>query len=150
MMPQQPLHACMFPKSRGNTNFTSVSNPYHLEIEGRQIVGTAGQNIKDIHRYSNVDNALDALRMTLTWSHIAPTCPDTLACYPYYQSDPFIMTELPHIYFAGNCEKFESELLQKTDGSKTRLICIPNFKETKTGVLVNLKDLKVTALHVDC
>lgn len=150
MMPQQPIHACMFPKSRANSNFMSVSNPYQFQIDGRQIIGTSGQNIKDILAFSKLEDSLHALRATLTWSHIAPTCPDTLACYPYYQTDPFIINETPHIYFAGNCEAFQTGMYEAKDGRKTRLVCVPIFSETKTGVLVNLKDLEARPFYINC
>lgn len=150
MMPQQPMHACMFPQSRTNSNFNSVSNPYQVEIDGRQIIGTAGQNVADIQKFSKIEDPIEALRATLQWSHIAPTCPDTLACYPYYQTDPFIINGLPHIYFAGNCETFRTDFYENGTGGKTRLICVPVFSESKVGVLVNINNLEVHTLHLDC
>jgi DNA polymerase delta subunit 2 len=68
--------------------------------------------VQDIDRYSKVCDPMEGLRKTLTWSHIAPTCPDTLACYPFYEKDPFIIEECPHVYFAGNMPKFETELFE--------------------------------------
>jgi hypothetical protein len=34
------------------------------------------------------------------------------ACYPYYQEDPFIISECPDIYFAGNQPQFQSKLYE--------------------------------------
>lgn len=34
------------------------------------------------------------------------------ACYPYYQEDPFIISEYPDIYFAGNQPHFQSKLYE--------------------------------------
>ena len=35
------------------------------------------------------------LEDSLRWRHMAPTAPDTLACYPFYIEDPFILSETP-------------------------------------------------------
>lgn len=34
------------------------------------------------------------------------------ACYPFYDRDPFLLTETPHVYFAGNQPAFETRLLK--------------------------------------
>ena len=141
MLPQQPLHMCMFPKSSQFKAFKSVPNPYVCEIAGRMIMGSSGQNIQDIDRYSNVSDNLVALRNTLIWSHIFPTAPDTTPCYPYFEQDPFVITECPHIYFAGNAKEFQTELYEGSNGSKTRLVCVPSFQATQTVAVINLRTL---------
>lgn len=30
-------------------------------------------------------------------------------CYPFYQKDPFILSECPHVYFSGNAPKYQSK-----------------------------------------
>lgn len=30
-----------------------------------------------------------------------------LGCYPFYQKDPFIMEECPHVYFSGNAPSYQ-------------------------------------------
>lgn len=115
MLPQQPFHHCLFPKSAVNRAFNGVPNPYQFEIEGRLILGTSGQNINDIRKYTTIDDPIECMKSTLKWSHVAPTCPDTLPCYPYFDVDPFIISQCPHVYFSaqndGNfrTEVFESE-----------------------------------------
>lgn len=37
-------------------------------------------------------------------------CPPS-GCYPFYKSDPFILTHCPHVYFCGNAPSFRSKLL---------------------------------------
>ncbi|KFQ32111.1 DNA polymerase delta subunit 2, partial [Mesitornis unicolor] len=71
-------------------------------------LGTSGQNVSDIFKYSSMDDYLEILEWTLLAGHI----PDTLGCYPFYKSDPFILTECPHVYFCGNAPRFQSKLLQ--------------------------------------
>jgi hypothetical protein len=49
-------------------------------------------------RYMEAESALDLMESTLTWRHIAPTVPDTLAAYPFKDDDPFILDQCPHVY----------------------------------------------------
>ena len=43
-----------------------------------RILGTAGQPVEDIYRYSEMEDRLAMLENTLVWGHTAPTAPDTL------------------------------------------------------------------------
>ncbi|KAM7342481.1 DNA polymerase delta subunit 2 [Cochliomyia hominivorax] len=143
MLPQQPFHSCMFPLASKHQNFQSVPNPYACSIDKALVVGTAGQNVKDLIRCTAIEKPLEGLRFTLKWGHIAPTAPDTLACYPYIDSDPFIMRECPHIYFAGNCNEFATDLYEGSKkGQKTRLVCVPSFAKTQSIALINLDNLE--------
>ena len=115
MLPQQPFHHCMFPKSAVNKSFNGVPNPYQFEIEDRLMLGTSGQNIDDIRKFTTIDDPIECMKNTLKWSHVAPTCPDTLPCYPYYNEDPFIISKCPHVYFcAQNDEIFKTESFTST------------------------------------
>ena len=44
----------------------------------RSFLGTSGQNVCDIKRYSSMDDHLEILENTLRLRHLAPTAPDTL------------------------------------------------------------------------
>jgi len=163
--PQQPLHSCVLPHSSsfGEELFQRTTNPYAADIGNALIMGSDGRNVINVRRFTydsakitNADknekaeipmiSCLDALEQTLRCSHIAPTAPDSLHCYPFYDEDPFVIEECPNIYFAGNCPAFESKLIEGKSGSgdqKTtcRLICVPSFAETGEVVLVNLDTL---------
>ncbi|XP_052896752.1 DNA polymerase delta subunit 2 isoform X2 [Anopheles moucheti] len=141
MLPQQAMHHCLFPRSVQFSSFKGVSNPYAFELADRYVIGTSGQNVLDVMRYSKIDCPLEALKATLRWSHIVPTAPDTLPCYPYYQKDPFIIDECPHVYFAGNVGKFMTEMWTGANGQKTRLICVPSFSESQSIAVVNLRTM---------
>lgn len=112
MLPQQPMHHCMFPATARCGAFKCVTNPYEFKIEERLVLGTSGQNVTNIQKYSNIDDALAALRSIARWSHLAPTSPDTLPCYPYYNTDPFVIKQSPHVLFAGNCGEFKTDLFE--------------------------------------
>ncbi|XP_075210012.1 DNA polymerase delta subunit 2-like [Lycorma delicatula] len=144
-IPQQPLHYCMFPKASKFNSLNGVTNPYCFQIEDRLVIGTSGQPITDISLYSDLTDSLNILESTLKWGHLAPTAPDTLSCYPYYDDDPFILDSQPDIYFAGNQPKFETKIIDVNcnDGSvhKTRLVCVPRFADSKTLAVINLSSL---------
>lgn len=143
MMPQQPLHPCMLPQARVMSNFTCATNPYEAEVEGRHILGCAGQNLKDIKKNCKLGDSLAALKHSLLWAHMAPTCPDTLPGYPYNGDDPFVIRRAPHVYFAGNCDKFSTETM-----NQTRLVCVPEFSTSGSAVLLNLKNFECKLIRL--
>ncbi|XP_064637842.1 DNA polymerase delta subunit 2-like isoform X2 [Lineus longissimus] len=146
VMPQQPLHKCMFPQATVYPTMHSVTNPYDCSVDGIRFLGTSGQNVTDIHRYSRLDDRLEILENLLTWGHLAPTAPDTLGCYPYYDEDPFILTESPHVYFAGNQPEYRTKVCKGDRGQEVLLVCVPNFSTTGTCVLVNLRSMECSPL----
>lgn len=141
MLPQQPMHHCMFPKCTVSKAFHGVTNPYECRIEDRVILGTSGQNVDNVAKFSKIVDPLEILKSLLTWSHLAPTCPDTLPCYPYYAKDPFILSTCPHVLFSGNASEYKSALHIGSDGQRTRLVSVPSFAQTQSVVVVNLRTL---------
>ncbi|XP_039212426.1 DNA polymerase delta subunit 2 [Crotalus tigris] len=140
-LPQQPLHRCMFPLSNGYTTLQLVTNPYQANIDGVRFLGTSGQNVSDIFKYSSMSDYLEILEWTLRIGHVSPTAPDTLGCYPFYKTDPFIFSDCPHIYFCGNAPAFKSKEVKGEDGQKVLLVTLPDFSTTHTACLINLCDL---------
>lgn len=141
-LPQQPLHRCMFPLSSAYPTLQLASNPYQADIDGVRFLGTSGQNVSDIQKYSSLDSHLEILEETLRLRHLAPTAPDTLGCYPFYLKDPFILEECPHVYFSGNAPTFESKLIKGADGQEVLLVTVPEFCSTQMACLVNLRTLE--------
>lgn len=122
-IPQQPLHAALFPQSRAYAAppipksgpiskpskpekskptpadafpFHPATNPAYLSLNGHLLLATAGQTIHDIEKYlapHAYDSPIDLLEATLRWRNIAPTAPDTLWCYPYQTGDPFVIRD---------------------------------------------------------
>jgi len=149
IIPQQPLHKCLLPHSFKHNTFQCVSNPYFFKIGGLTFLGTSGQNIDNLERYLVINNKLSVMEKTLEWSHLAPTAPDQLPCYPFDNTDPFIITQLPHVYFVGNQKEFKTKFIQGENGEKVRLIMVPSFAETQTVVLFNLKTLEASPIIFD-
>ena len=82
---------------------------------------------------------IGALANTLLWRHLAPTAPDTLACFPATEADPFALgggggvSPLPDLLFSGNASAFGTAVI-----GGTRVVTVPSFATTRTVVLVNL------------
>ncbi|XP_073506978.1 DNA polymerase delta subunit 2 isoform X2 [Phyllobates terribilis] len=142
ILPQQPLHRCMFPQSAPFSTLQLVTNPYEADIDGVRFLGSAGQNISDIYRYSSMRDYLEILEWTLQVGHMCPTAPDTLGCYPFYKSDPFILHTCPHVYFCGSAPKFSCKEVTGAEGQRVLLLTVPDFSTTQTACLVNLRTLK--------
>ena len=88
-----------------------VTNPHEFETDGVAFLGTSGQNVADVLRYSEGDNACAALARILEWGHLVPTAPDTLAAYPFATDDPFVLRACPHVLFAGNQHAFATRMV---------------------------------------
>lgn len=176
-LPQQVLHPCLFTHSSRFDSLGLVTNPYDTKVDGCHFLGHSGQPVFDILRQTqwsdhpeeegeetttpasamDVEGAEDAtstdamkaLLKTLKWGHLCPTAPDTLSCYPFTDSDPFVIQyqEAPHVYFAGNQEKFESVLVEGQDKQyRTRVVCVPSFHKTGEVVLVDISSLEASVV----
>lgn len=150
-MPQQQMHRSIFGQNSGyvGSAVQTLTNPAWLELEGLRILGTAGQNIDDIAKYSaeGVDT-LDTMAKTMTWQNIVPTAPDTLYCYPFDDSDPFTLTETPHVYFAGNQAEAGSRKVQ-VGSYNVQCVSVPSFHETGEIVLVDLATAEVKVVKME-
>ncbi|EOD30076.1 DNA polymeras-like protein subunit POLD2 [Emiliania huxleyi CCMP1516] len=70
------------------------------------------------------ERALDALEMCLELRH-----------------DPFLLDASPAVFFAGNQPAFATRLFRTPAGEPVRLVAVPDFRETRSIVLVNLRTL---------
>ncbi|KAI8000360.1 DNA polymerase delta small subunit [Camellia lanceoleosa] len=145
-LPQQPLHGCIFPGSSAYNTFGSCPNPHSFELDHIRFLGTSGQNIDDLEKYSEAKDKLEFMERTLRWRHISPTAPNTLGCYPFTDRDPFFIESCPHVYFIGNQDKYATRLIKGSEGQVVRLICIPRFGETGIAVVLNMGNLECHAL----
>ena len=148
-LPQQPLHRCLFPGSTSYPTFTRSPNPHAFDLDGVRFLGTSGQNVDDILRFSDLDDSCEILQRLLTWRHLIPTAPDTLASYPYNDCDPFILEEAPHVLFAGGQAAFGTAWVEGEEGQKVRVVSVPEFSKTGTMVLVNIRTLEVQPISFE-
>jgi DNA polymerase alpha/epsilon subunit B len=103
-------------------------------------------------RYTRGQGALDIMRDQMRQRHLCASAPDTLACYPYSDSDPFIVRSAPHVYFTGNQAAFGAECLACGEagsaGGHVQLISIPAFAVTGQIVLVDLASLEAETVTI--
>jgi len=142
--PQQPIKRILLPQSsRCRNTFRSVTNPYEFTIGEAEVsfLGHSGQAISDLRQYTKGKSTIELLKSTIDWRHLCPTAPDTLPCFPLTEYDPFTLDkELPHVYFCGNQEKFETVRYQPLGSAESavRIISVPDFDKTGTIVLVDI------------
>ena len=135
--------------------FQSVTNPYKFETPHGVVIGTSGQNVDDVRNNCNLNDALDVMEHMIRWSHIAPTCPDTLGCFPYPNGtkDPFILDCPPKLFFAGNQKEMSFRKIKTKLSSgetfETLLVAIPSFMEKKNAALVNLHAMECEEMQFD-
>lgn len=161
-LPQQPLHKALFQQPLRNYFHENnrhildlTTNPSRYDIEGIDLLATSGQNIDDICKYvipyqkqdelpvpnDTIEHRLDLMECTLRWQNIAPTAPDTLWTYPFQDSDPFILDQLPHVYVVGNQPTFGYRDLD-LDGTNIKIISIPEFSSSGEVVILDLTTLE--------
>eukprot|EP00798_Chlamydomonas_sp_ICE-L_P023274 gene23274-30504_t len=140
-LPQQPLHRCLLPSACTLGSFRRSTNPAEFQVDGVSFLGTSGQNIDDMAKYSQCADRIDLMENSLNWRHLAPTAPDTLSCYPYNDVDPFVVASTPHVYFVGNQPEFKTSIVAGADGQRVRLVMLPAFWRSGTMVLVNTRTL---------
>ena len=80
-------------------------------------------------RYSTHEDRLEIMDLSLRWGHLVPTAPDTLTTYPFVDHDPFVVRQVPHIFFAGNQPEFGSRLV--TSGAW--VMCLYTKTHTEVG-----------------
>ena len=156
-MPQQPLHPVYFPEAtRYEKTMRLATNPHEFVVDGTLFLGTSGQNIDDILKFSTISEddasstfsgdvaakkSVAALAQTLRWQHVAPSAPDTLACYPFKDRDPFVIDTTPRVYFAGCQNAFGCERVAFERG-ETLVVSVPTFSTTGCAVLVDCATLE--------
>ncbi|CAO3693059.1 unnamed protein product [Umbelopsis ramanniana] len=147
-LPQQPLHHSLFTTAHKLSSLKPVTNPHWCELDGVSFLGTSGQTIDDLDRYTEGFERIQLAEFTMSWRHIAPSAPDTLWCYPFQDRDPFIVEQCPDVYFIGNQPSFDTSELVGSKGQRVRVITIPSFSETGCLVLVNLSSLQCKLVSI--
>ncbi|KAK5104651.1 DNA polymerase delta small subunit Cdc1 [Lithohypha guttulata] len=164
-LPQRPIHTAIFPRARAYASFNpmrpddeepgwfeTVTNPWDGDIEGWRMQGNSGLPLNDLLKYfdvrwpkgvSEVDGRLKLMESMLKWRSAAPTAPDTIWTYPFQDHDPFVLTECPHVFFAGNQPRFDTCTIEGPSAQQVRLFTIPRFRQTGEIVLLDMETLDV-------
>lgn len=90
---------------------------YQIWLFGCRFLGHSGQPLDSMMRYISINdnNKIELLEKTLHWRHMVPTAPDSIACMSFAASDPFVITESPHIYFSGNADSYQTKVVTGTN-----------------------------------
>ena len=142
------------------------------------VATTSGNTTESTTKEVTMASEIEALNLTLRCGHIAPTGPDSLPTFPGPSpttsssssslrnggggvggGDPFVLEQVPHLYFAGNCDNYDTcavEMLNPNDNNDdnsattmTRLVCVPRFVDKGEAVLVNLRTLHCQIVKFD-
>lgn len=145
-LPQQGLHTALLPSSKlyPSPILDRGTNPWAGSIDGVQLLGSAGQNLDDVFRYvTGRDRTLMATNL-LRWRLIAPTAPDTLSAYPCKDDDPFLLSdnECPHVFFVGNQPRFETRVVEGSEGQRVTIVLVPRFDVSGQLVELDLDSLE--------
>ena len=163
LLPQQALPHAMFGDVKKLENFHCETNPTWFGLEGnnagpssgrRSMLVHSGQALDDMFKYvpSPPVSRLDLACNSIIWRHMAPTAPDTLWCYPYLTTDPFVLRHSPDLYVVGCQPEFATRLVRsdeidvdagEEEQRRCRVVLVPQFKSTGELVLVNMRNLDV-------
>ncbi len=156
-IPQQPIHFALLPRAGRFDSLHRHTNPAWLSLGNLKLLGTSGQNIDDIFKYvDEPDSArIDMALRTLEWGHLAPTAPDTLWCYPFKSTDPFVLKDRPDVLFVGNQPSYASAMytfdpdIDAKAHQGCRVVLVPEFARTRQVVLLNLASLDTKLVTID-
>lgn len=148
-LPQQPFLAPLLPRATRWPSLHRVTNPAWFALHHRSFLCTGGQNLDDLLKYvPNAEQAAQRLPLALAplrWAHVAPTAPDTLWCYPFKATDPFVLRAAPDVYVVGNQPAFATETVEvpHAQGTHTvRVVLVPEFASTQQVVVLDTETLE--------
>jgi DNA polymerase delta subunit 2 len=162
-LPQQPIHAAMFPQSRqympppnptiADQEIASLhctTNPSTFSLQGLTFLATGGQPVNDVFRYISPAHTsrLELLEAMLRWRLVAPTAPDTLFCYPFSDGDAFVLKECPHVFLAGCQPGVEAGWVEGPRDEKVRVLSVPSYRDTGEVVVMDVEDLGVEVMKI--
>jgi DNA polymerase delta subunit 2 len=158
--PQNPNSQLLFLDNLVNINAKTlnlVPNPYNFEIYSHKtktkktFLGTSGENINNILQFTDINDPLVAMEKTIEWGHLAPLAPDTLRIYPYSQSDPLLLKNIPDVYFISGKNDLNKKVINLKTNGKTKkevlLIELPDFSSTFKGVILNVDDESIREIN---
>lgn len=120
LMPQQPFHPCMFPKSCMFPTFNCVTNPYRaIYNRNIEVLATSGQNVDIISKFSDLTDPIEIMKCHLMWGNSAPSAPDNLYSVPYEDDDPHVIDFIPEIYITGTQESYKTDYYYYNLGEPT-------------------------------
>lgn len=143
-LPQPPFQPYIFKNSRSYQSFKSFTNPCLFSIDNTiRVAGVSGQCISKISLLSSYSKPIDALKYCVESRNIAPTCPDSVPSYPFFDRDPFALDfaddSFPQVIFAGSQSEFG---YYRFPNNGPVCFTIPEFSDVPTLVLLDLSSFE--------
>ncbi|CUV07709.1 unnamed protein product [Cryptosporidium hominis] len=146
-LPQPPFQPYIFKNSRNYQSFNSFTNPCLFSINNIRVTGVSGQCISKISLFSSYSKPIDALKFCVESRNIAPTCPDVIPTYPFFDRDPFALDytdeSFPQVIFAGNQSEFGS---YRFPNNGPLCFTIPEFSNNPTLVLLDINSYELKTI----
>ncbi|KAI6203800.1 hypothetical protein M3Y94_00598500 [Aphelenchoides besseyi] len=146
--PQIPLKKTSFGRFGNASFFHTKTNPYSFTIDGIHFLGTSGQNLTDLRKYTYGQSVEKLMMQMIEASHICPTSPKTIDEYSFEDRDPFVLDEIPHVFFAGNQDRHFCKTVEFENGARTILLTIPRFQDNCEVVLLNIRTMRTERLRL--
>lgn len=135
LLPQQPFHPCMFPKSCMFSTFNCTTNPHHaIYNDDIELLATSGQNVDIIKRFSGLQDPIEIMKNHLKWGNSAPSAPDNLYSVPYEDEDPYVIDFIPDIYIASCQGSYQTDYYYYTSNQPSQPVSSQHtsFQSTRT------------------
>eukprot|EP00917_Polyrhabdina_sp_WS-2016_P001412 GHVP01002916.1.p1 GENE.GHVP01002916.1~~GHVP01002916.1.p1 ORF type:complete len:404 (+),score=70.71 GHVP01002916.1:333-1544(+) len=148
-MPQRSIDKRFFSSLEKNNLLQTYSNPEIINIKDFYILCISHQLFDSMKIYFDNESIIETMKKVIIWSHMVPISPDTLVCYPYEDSDPFIITELPHIYVAATRNSFEEEAIVLENGKTVYCAALPEYSERNEFFVFNTESKKFRKIKIE-
>ncbi len=140
-LPRAPIHRFALSESSAcHGTFYPCTDPVLLTTNGAVALVSSGEPVLDLLRYTTIISPTSAMEQSMRQRLVIPTAPETLNMTPMtdQQTDPFVLTQTPHVYYAGNQERCEIRNVRTADGKSILLLSGASFAATRTAILCSL------------
>ena len=143
-MPQMNVANLNFLNESNNNCLNFVSNPYFFNFKGLNILGTSGQNLKELKRYCDYsfEENIDLMEYLCYWGNLCPKNSGGFEFQEQFDMDKNF-EDFAQIFFTGNSEKFDSRnFYEDNNQSICKLITVPQFCQSHSCVLLNIENFE--------
>lgn len=163
LLPQQPIHPYLLPmcRAQGPDRVQPRTNPFQFNVRSSCSSRTSGttvvvvtQALDDVIKFTaRGRNPLDALMQNVRGRLLAPSAPDTLACLPFSEEDPFIIAPETQVVIASCLSAKEAAwgVVNSEDGRHQKVLCVvvPAFCKSGAIVLFDPETLEVGCISAN-
>jgi DNA polymerase delta subunit 2 len=131
------------PRTIGSIQGEGFEYKMHVnESELKRVVRNEKQDLDAQHTL----NTIHAMEVLMKAGHICPTAPDTLACAPFCEQDPFVITNRMEYVCCGDAPGFAS---RRSDSEGSLFFTIPRFSNQHEVVVLSTEDGTLETIRFD-